>query len=113
MPVDETKRYSIQYSESAEEDIFAKAEYIEKVLLDSRLAYTWYTRLRDQIARDLSFLPYKFQLYPASGWTEKGIREYVFCNDIVLYSIDEACAVVIIHAVFTKGKNISEDVSDE
>lgn len=113
MPVDEIKRYSIQYSESAEEDILTKAEYIEKVFRDSRLAYTWYTRLRDQLSRDLSFLPYKFQLVPASGLAEKGIHEYIFRNDIVLYSIDEANAAVIIHAVFTKGKNISEDISDK
>lgn len=113
MRVDEIKRYCIQYSEAAEEDIFTKAEYIEKVYRDSRLAYTWYTRLRNQISKDLSFLPYKFQRYPASGWAEKGIHAYVFRNDIVLYSIDEAIAAVIIHAVFTKGKNMSEDVSDE
>ena len=111
--MDEIKRYSIRYSESAEEDIFTKAEYIEKVFRDSRLAYTWYTRLRNQIAKDLSFLPYKFPLYPASGWAEKGIREYVFRNDIVLYSVDEPSATVIIHAIFTKGKNISEDISDK
>lgn len=111
--MDEIKRYTIQYSEAAEEDIFAKAEYIEKVYRDSRLAYTWYTRLRAQIQKDLSFMPYKYQPYPAGSWAEKGMREYIFRNDIVLYSVDESSATVIIHAVFTKGKNISEDVSDD
>ena len=81
--MDESKRYSIQYSEAAEEDIFTKAEYIEKVYRDSRLAYTWYTRLRNQIAKDLSFLPYKFQPYSAGARAEKGVREYIFRNDIV------------------------------
>ena len=52
--MDEKKRYTIQYSEVAEEDIFAKAEYIEKVYRDSRLAYRWYTRLRNQITEDLT-----------------------------------------------------------
>ena len=65
--MDEIKRYRIQYTETAEEDIFAKAEYIEKVYRDSRLAYRWYTRLRNQISEDLSFLPYKYQLYPAGS----------------------------------------------
>lgn len=111
--MDEIKRYRIQYSEAAEEDIFAKAEYIEKVYRDSSLAYRWYIRLRNQITEDLSFLPYKYQPYPASSWAEKGVREYIFRNDIVLYSIDEPCASVIIHAVFTKGKNIAEDISDD
>ena len=111
--MDEIKRYRIQYSEAAEEDIFAKAEYIEQVYRDSRLAYRWYTRLRNQIAKELSFLPYKYQPYPAGSWAEKGVREYIFRNDIVLYSIDEPGAAVIIHAVFTKGKNIAEDISDD
>ena len=111
--MDEIKRYSIQYSEAAEEDIFTKAEYIEKVFRDSRLAYTWYTRLREQISKDLSFLPYKFQPYSAGACAEKGVREFIFRNDIVLYSIDEPGAAVIIHAVFTKGKNIAEDISDD
>ena len=111
--MDEIKRYSLQYAEAAEEDILTKAEYIEKVYRDSRLAYMWYTRLRNQIAKDLSFLPYKFQPYSAGAWVGKGVREYIFRNDIVLYSVDEANAAVIIHAVFTKGQNMSEDVSDE
>ena len=111
--MDEIKRYRIQYSEAAEEDIFAKAEYIEKVYRDSRLAYRWYTRLRNQIAKELSFLPYKYQPYPAGSWAEKGVREYIFRNDIVLYSVDEPGTSVIIHAVLTKGKNIAEGISDD
>ena len=111
--MNELKQYKIVYTEAAEEDIFSKAEYIEKVYRDGRLAYTWYTRLRNQIAKDLSFLPYKYQPYSAGAWAEKGVREYLSRNDIVLYSIDDTNTAVIIHAVFTKGKNISEDVSDE
>ena len=63
--------------------------------------------------KDLPFLPYKYRRYSAGAWAEKGVRESIFRNDIVLYSIDEANAAVIIHAVFTKGKNMSEDVSGE
>lgn len=112
MPVDEVKKYSILYTQSAEEDIVSKAEYIERVYCDRRLAYTWYTRLRLQIEKDLSFFPHKFQLYHAGDWPEKGIREYILRNDIVLYSVDERSMSVIIHAVFTRGKNIAEDILD-
>ena len=63
--------------------------------------------------KELSFLPYKYQLYTAGSWAEKGVREFILRNDIVLYSIDEQCDTVLIHAVFTRGKNIAEDVSDE
>ena len=111
--MDELRKYAILYTQTAEEDILSKAEYIEKVFRDSRLAYTWYTRLRTQIEKDLSFLPYKYQLYSGGSWTEKGVREFILRNDIVLYSIDEPRSAVIIHAVFTRGKNIAEDTSDE
>ena len=109
---EEIKTYRILYTQTAEEDILAKAEYIEKAYQDSRLAYTWYTRLRAQIIKDLSFLPYKYQLYAVGAWAEKGVREFILRNDIALYSIDEKNATVIIHAVFTRGKNIAEDISD-
>ncbi len=113
MSVDELKQYRIHYTEAAEEDILAKAEYIEKAYRDSKLAYTWYTRLRRRIQDDLSFFPYKYQRYTAGSWAEKGIREFILRNDIVLYSIDEQYDTVLIRAVFTRGKNIAEDLSDE
>ena len=56
MRVDELKQYKIVYTEATEEDIFSKAEYIEKAYHDSDLAYKWYTRLRTQIQKDLSSL---------------------------------------------------------
>jgi plasmid stabilization system protein ParE len=111
--VDELKQYKITYTEAAEEDIFSKAEYIEKAYHDSDLAYKWYIRLRAQIQKDLSFLPYKYQPYPAGAWAEKGVREFILRNDIVLYSVDEQTATVLIHAVFTRGKNIAEDILEE
>lgn len=54
--MNELKQYKIVYTEAAEEDIFSKAEYIEKAYHDSDLAFKWYARLRSQIQKDLSFL---------------------------------------------------------
>ena len=50
------KEYKVVYTLTAEEDILSKAEYIEKRFRDSRLAYTWYTRLTEQIRKNLSYL---------------------------------------------------------
>lgn len=113
MRVDELKQYKIVYTEAAEEDIFSKAEYIEKAYHDSDLAFKWYTRMRSQIQKDLSFLPYKYQPYDVGVWAGQGIREYVLRNDIVLYSVDEQSASILIHASFTRGKNIAEDIWEE
>ena len=92
-----SKHFTILYTRSAEEDILAKAEYIEKVFHDSRLAYTWYQRLKNEIQKELTFLPKKYQIYDHSPWKEMEIREFIFRN-------------VTIHAVFTAGKDLSEDV---
>lgn len=104
------KRYKIIYTSDAEEDLFSKAEYVEKVFRDSGLAYTWYIRLRSEIEQDLSFLPYKYRLYDVSPWREQGVRIYLYRNDIVLYTVHDDILTVVIHAVFTKGKGLSEDV---
>lgn len=110
--MDELKRYEVLYTESAEEDILSKAAYIEKFFRDPSLALKWYQRLKAEIQKDLSFFPYKFQLYDISPWNEKGIREFILRNDVVLYSVYEEKTVVYIHAVFTRGKNLSEDIAD-
>ena len=105
-----SKHFTILYTRSAEEDILAKAEYIEKVFHDSRLAYTWYQRLKNEIQKELTFLPKKYQIYDHSPWKEMEIREFIFHNDIVMYSVNEENDTVTIHAVFTAGKDLSEDV---
>ncbi len=103
------KEYKVVYTLTAEEDILSKAEYIEKRFRDSQLAYTWYTRLTEQIRKDLSYLPYKFQLYDVGPWKEREVREYIFRNDIVLYSVNESAGEVIIHNVYTSGKDLANE----
>ena len=105
-----SKHFTILYTRSAEEDILAKAEYIEKVFHDSRLAYTWYQRLKNEIQKELTFLPKKYQIYDHSPWKKMEIQEFIFRNDIVMYSVNEENDTVTIHAVFTAGKDLSEDV---
>ena len=38
--MDELKHYRIQYTETAEDDVFSKAEYIATAYHDRELAYT-------------------------------------------------------------------------
>ena len=56
--MDELKQYKIVCTEATEEDIFTKAQYIEKAYHDSDLAFKWYTRLRMQIQKGFLFVPY-------------------------------------------------------
>ena len=62
--MNELKQYKIVYTEAAEEDIFSKAEYIEKAYHDSDLAFKWYTRLRTQIRKSDEIRAQIFQEMP-------------------------------------------------
>lgn len=95
--------YQVLFSAEAQTDMFQKAEYIENTFQDSGLAYTWYMRLRDQIVKELSFLPYKYQVYDVEPWNQKEVHLFLFRNDVVLYSIDEDEKTVTIRGVFSGG----------
>ena len=86
----------------------AKAEHIAWRFFDPRLAEAWYTRLTADMQKDLSTFPYKFQLYDAPPWRERGIRLYLSRSDVVLYRVDDVRSRVYIEAVYTKGKNLNE-----
>ena len=105
--MEEIKRYEIIYTETAERQIIEKADYITWQFGAPDLAEIWYDRLCADIQNGLSTLPYKFPLYDASPWRERGFRLYLSRNDIVLYQVDETNAVLYIEAVFTKGKDLT------
>lgn len=99
--------YKVVYTESAMRDIEEKADYILLNLREPDLAETWYWRLRQEIAEDLAFFPCKYPLYHVDKWAGKGVRQLVFRNDVILYSVDEALHTVYIRAVCTKGRDLS------
>ena len=99
MRVNELKQYKIVYTEAAEEDIFSKAEYIEKAYHDSghrskRIYHSYHI--------SISHMMLVCGRAKASG--------NMFSEMILLYSVDEQNASVLIHASFTRGKNIAEDI---
>ena len=104
--------YQIFYTDSAVNDIEAKADYILRKFRDPHLAEVWYLRLRDEIQEDLSFLPYKYQLYDVEPWNQKGIRLFLTRNDVVLYSVDDSAHAVYIRAVCTRGRDLSAHLAE-
>lgn len=100
-------RYEIVYTESAVRDIEEKADYITTQFRDPDLAETWYRRLRADLQDQLSTFPLKYPLYHVEPWNQRGIREYVSRNDVVLYSVDEKILRVYIRAVCTKGRDLA------
>lgn len=99
------KKYRIIYTESAVRDMEEKADYISLNLRDPALAETWYFRLRAAIQEDLTRFPYKYPLYRSQAWRE--VRQFIFRNDVVLYSVREEEQTVYIRVVCTKGRDLT------
>lgn len=101
------KIYRIIYTESAIQDMEEKADYISFNLHDPALAEIWYLRLIAEIQEDLTQFPYKYSLYHTQKWRAKGIRQFTFRNDVILYSVNEEEQIVYIRAVCTKGRDLT------
>lgn len=106
------KKYQILYTESAIRDMEEKADYISLNFHDPGLAETWYLRLRAEILKELTQLPYKYPLYRIQAWSAKGIRQFTFRNDVILYSINEKEQIVYIQVVCTKGRDLSAHLEE-
>lgn len=100
-------KYQIIYTQSALSDMEEKADYIALSLYEPELARMWYTQLRTDIEKNLSYFPQKYPFYSVKKWADKGIRQCSFHNNVILYSIEEASKIVYIKAVCTKGQNLS------
>lgn len=101
------QRYEIVYTEAAARDIEEKADHIATQFRDPELAENWYFRLRASIQKDLATFPLKFPLYDVEPWNERGIREYISRNDVILYSVDGETQRVYIRAVCTRGRDLA------
>ena len=95
------QRYEIIYTEAAVQDIEEKADYIAAQFSDPELAENWYFRLTADIQKNLA------PLYGVEPWNERGIREYVSRNDVILYSVDEGTQRIYIRAVCTRGRDLA------
>lgn len=81
-------------------------DYISLNLREPVLAERWYLRLRAEILEDLTRFPYKYPLCHVETWARKGVRQFVFRNDVILYSVDETERLIYIRAVCTKGRDL-------
>jgi len=104
--------YQILYTETAIRDMEEKADYISICLQEPALAEKWYWRLQSGITAALSHFPYKYPAVQRGKWADQGMRQFVFRNDVIVYSVNESQCVVYIWAVFTKGKDMSADLAD-
>lgn len=106
------KEYRIVYTESALRDLEEKADYISLDLREPALAEKWYLRLRAGIMENLTCFPYKYPLCRVEAWAAKGVRQFAFRNDVILYSVDEPGQLVYIRAVCTGGRDLGAHLDD-
>ena len=106
------KKYRIIYTESAIRDLEEKVDHISLNFHDPGLAETWYLRLRAEILQDLTQFPYKYPLYPIQKWSAKGVRQFIFRNDVILYSVNETEQSVYIWAICTKGRDLTAHLEE-
>lgn len=105
--MEQIRQYEIIYTEAAAQDIEEKADYIAAQFCDPDLAENWYFRLKADLQKQLSTFPLKYPLYDVEPWNQRGIREYISRNDVVLYSVDVDGFRVYIRAVCTKGRDLA------
>ncbi len=106
------KKYRILYTESAIRNLEEKADYISFNLHDSGLAEAWYLRLRAEILKELTQFPYKYPLCHIQMWSDKGVRQFTFRNDMILYSVNEPEQIVTIWMICTKGRDLAAQLEE-
>ena len=111
--MEQIPQYKVVYAESAIRDIEEKSDYIATQFRDPELAEHWYLSLRASIQKQLTTFPHKFQPYNVEPWDQRGIRQYITRNDVVLYSVDDEARVVYIRAVCTKGRDLAAHLSEQ
>lgn len=111
--MEQMPRYEVVYTENAIQDIEEKADYITAQFQDPELAERWYLNLRASIQEQLTTFPYKFQPYNVEPWDQRGIRQYITRNDVVLYNVDEIMRRVYIWAVCTKGRDLAAHLAEQ
>lgn len=107
------RQYKIAYTETSIQDMEEKVDYISCQFSDPALALAWYTRLRDAIQRELRTMPYKYPLYSIEPWYSRGIHQFTFRNDVILYSVDDTTGYVYIRAVCTRGRDIPTHLAEQ
>lgn len=110
--MEQIPKYKVVYAESAIRDIEEKADYIAVQFRDPRLAGRWYLSLRASIQEQLTTFPHKFQLYNVEPWHQRGIRQFITRNDVVLYHVDDERRIIYIWAICTKGRDLAAHLTE-
>ncbi len=106
------RKYTIEYSDEALEDLDGIYSYIAMELKEKRIAANLIKRIRQEI-RGLEPFSEMFPLVEWEPWHSAGVRRMLVGNYSVFYLPDKKAKHVSIIRVFYSGRDIERIISDD
>lgn len=107
-----TKKYSVIYSPTARDDLFAIRRYIANQLKAPATATKLAKRIRDSI-KELDTSPERYVRVEWEPWHSMNMRHYPVGNYEIFYIADNENAVVTIVRIFYGGRDIENIIANE
>ena len=101
------KKWDVQLSEPAEDDLDDIYRYIAETLLEPVVAWHQIERIRKAVF-SLDVLPERGSLFPREPWQSRGVRRVFVDNYCILYEIQETTDTVNVIAIMYSKRNIEE-----
>jgi len=101
------KKWDVQLSEPAENDLDDIYKYIEGVLMEPIVAWKQIERIRN-VVLSLDQMPERGSLYPDEPWKSRGLRRLFADNYCILYEINEATDTVDVIAILYSKRKIDD-----
>ena len=98
--------WSVEYTETAEQNLRSIYEYIAFTLLEPETAAAQARRIMDAIT-ELNHMPLRHPLYPKEPWQGRGLRYMPIDNYLVFYFAYEAESLVSIMSIMCGASNIA------
>ena len=102
------KKWDVQLSEQAENDLDDIYRYIAESLIEPAVAWRQIERIRRAVF-SLDELPERGSYFPQEPWRSRGVKRLYVDNYCILYEINDATDTVGVIAILYSKRNI-EDV---
>ncbi|MCL2045604.1 MAG: type II toxin-antitoxin system RelE/ParE family toxin [Oscillospiraceae bacterium] len=106
------KKWDVQLSEPAENDLIDIYRYIAVTLLEPAIAWRQIERIRNAVY-SLDQMPERGSLFPNEPWRSRGLRRLFTGNYCILYEIDDETDTVNIIAILYSKRNIDEVLTQD
>lgn len=99
--------FSVRYTRRALRHMREKVDYIRFELCEPDLAEAWITRIHQEITGTLPSFPFMYPQCTDASLQARGVRQFTFRSDIILYTVEEERRMIFIEAVLSKGRDLS------